>query len=186
MALPAKKRATYQDVLNAPKQLVAELVQGVLYTSPRPRSLHSVAASSLMGELYGPFGRGRGGPGGWVILTEPELHFGEDVLVPDLGGWRRERMPEVPDAPFFNLSPDWVCEVLSPSTEAFDRSEKLAVYAAHRVSYVWLIDPGVRTLEAFQLDGKNWRLLATYRDEAVVRSEPFETFELKLSELWAR
>jgi Uma2 family endonuclease len=115
---------------------------------PRPASLHARAASSLGGELYGPFDRGRGGPGGWIILDEPELHLHGDMLVPDLAGWRRERMPELPDASAFELAPDWVFEVLSPSTAATDRAEKMPIYAREQVGQLWLVDPIAKTLEA--------------------------------------
>src|SRR6185437_11076720 len=126
MGAPAKHGATYADVLAAPAGMVAEVVHGVLHTQPRPAMPHTRAASRLGGELGGPFDRGRGGPGGWIILYEPELHLGEDILVPDLGGWRRERLPKVPmGAAYLTLAPDWICEVVSPSTQAFDRGDKL-------------------------------------------------------------
>src|SRR5690606_30130204 len=125
---------------------------------PRPAAIHAVAASVLGGELSGPFHRGRGGPGGWVILDEPELHLGGDVLVPDLAGWRRERMPEIPDAAGFELAPDWVCEVLSPSTEAVDRAQKVRLYAREGVAHVWLLNPRGRTLEVLALDGSGYRI----------------------------
>ena len=118
------RRVTYQDVLDAPAHLVAEIIDGALYTHPRPAPVHTVASSVLGGELGPPFHRGRGGPGGWWILDEPELHLGEDVLVPDLAGWRRERMPELPGTAYFTLAPDWVCEVLSSSTRKVDLHEK--------------------------------------------------------------
>lgn len=186
MANAARKVATYQDVLNAPPDAVAELIHGVLHVMPRPASLHTRAASELGAELLFPFGRGRGGPGGWLILDEPELHLDENVLVPDLAGWRRERMPELPDAAFFTLRPDWVCEVLSPSTAKLDRSEKMPLYAEHGVQHLWLIDPIVRILEVFQLDGQTWRLLKVHSDDARVRAEPFEVHEFELSMLWQR
>ena len=126
------KRATYEDVLNAPENKVAEILDGELFLSPRPAPRHAAAASSLGGRVGGPFDGGIGGPGGWWILDEPELHFGEHVLVPDLAGWRRERMPAIPDVAFFTLAPDWVCEVLSPSTARIDRGEKLPIYARGR------------------------------------------------------
>jgi Uma2 family endonuclease len=127
-----------------------------------------------------------GGPGGWIVLDEPELHLHGDVLVPDLAGWRRERMPELPDAAAFELAPDWVCEVLSPSTAAVDRADKLPIYAREGVQHAWLLDPTAKTLEVLRLEGDAWRLLATWRDEAVVRAEPFDAFELDLAVLWAR
>jgi Uma2 family endonuclease len=141
-------------------------------------------------ELGAAFGRGRGGPGGWVILDEPELHFGSpedlDVLVPDLAGWRRSRLPELPDAPALTLAPDWVCEVLSASTEEIDRAEKLLIYAREAVRHAWLLDPRIRTLEVLQLDGESWRLLAVHHGEAQVRAQPFEAIELDLAVLWSR
>jgi Uma2 family endonuclease len=168
-----------------PKNLVAEIIHGVLVTQPRPDSRHARAATSFGGELYGPFDRGKHGPGGWVLLDEPELHLHGDVLVPGLAGWRRERMPELPDAAAFELAPDWVCEVLSPSTAATDRAEKMPIYAREEVAHTWLVDPLARTLEAYRLEGDRWSLLGTWRDDAKVRAEPFEIFGLQLSGLWA-
>jgi hypothetical protein len=109
-----RQPATYQDVLDAPEHMVAEIIRGALHLHPRPALPHARAASALGGELYGPFDGKRHGPGGWWILDEPELHLGPDVLVPDLAGWRRERMPAVPNLPWLDLAPDWACEVLSP------------------------------------------------------------------------
>lgn len=186
MGDPAKRRASYEDLLAIPKHLVAEIINGQLVTQPRPASRHARAASSLGGELYGPFDRGKGGPGGWLLLDEPELHLHGDVLVPDLAGWRRERMPELPDAAAFELAPDWICEVLSPSTEASDRAEKLPIYARERVTHVWLVDPVTQTLEVFGLDSGRWTLVGTWRDDAKVRVEPFAAVELELGALWAK
>jgi Uma2 family endonuclease len=186
MGDPAKRRATYEDLLAVPKHLVAEIIHGALVTQPRPASRHARAASRLGAELDGPFDRAKGGPGGWLLLDEPELHLHGDILVPDLAGWRRERMPELPDAAAFELAPDWACEVLSPSTAATDRAEKMPIYARERVGHVWLVDPIAQTLEALRLDGTRWILLGTWRDDARVRVEPFETFELELDGLWAR
>ena len=187
MGDPAKKNATYEDLLAVPEHLVAEIIHGTLITNPRPASPHAVAATGLGADLWAAFFRGRGGPGGWVILDEPELHFrGGNVLVPDIAGWRRERMPTIPDAAAFELAPDWVCEVLSPSTEATDRAEKLPIYAAERVRHAWLVDPLTRTLEVFRLEGDAWLLVRTWRDDAKVRAEPFDAIELELGALWAR
>jgi Uma2 family endonuclease len=185
MAAPALPRATYQDVLDAPAHKVAEVIDGMLHVSPRPAKPHTVASSILGGELMSPFRRGRGGPGGWVLLFEPELHFGADVLVPDLGGWRRERMPVITtEESYFTLAPDWVCEVLSPSTAKLDRADKLPIYARAEVRHAWLVDPLLRTLEVLRLERGRWVLLDTYRDDARVRAEPFEVFELELGLLW--
>ena len=178
------KPATYADLEALPDNVVGEIVGGVLHVSPRPAGPHTVAASLLGGVLVLPFVGGQGGPGGWFILDEPELHLGEDVLVPDLAGWRRERMPHAPEAVAFTLAPDWACEVLSPSTKALDRNEKLPVYAREGVRHVWLLDPRARTLEVFRLEGAGYSLLATYSGRAHVRAEPFEAVELKLAFLW--
>jgi Uma2 family endonuclease len=188
MADPARRRATYEDLVALPPQQVGEIVDGVLYAQPRPASPHAVAASALGGELGPPFGRGRGGPGGWVILYEPELHLGvePDVLVPDLAGWRRTRMPVIPEVPYFTLAPDWVCEVLSESTRKLDRAKKVPIYAREGVGHVWLVDPIARTLEIFRLDGESYRLAATYADDAACRAEPFDAIELDLAALWQR
>jgi hypothetical protein len=87
-------------------------------------------------------------------LDEPELHFGEHVVVPDLAGWRRERMRAMPRQAFFTLAPDWVCEVLSPSTERADRGRKLRIYAEAGVAHVWFLKPADRTLEVLRLRGR--------------------------------
>jgi Uma2 family endonuclease len=186
MGDPAKRRATYEDLLAVPNNRVAEIINGQLVTQPRPASRHARAASSLGGELYGPFDRGKGGPGGWILLDEPELHLHGDVVVPDLAGWRRARMPELPDAAAFELAPDWICEVLSPSTAASDRAEKMPIHARERVAHLWLVDPIARTLEACRLENARWMLLGTWRDNANVRVEPFESFELELASLWTK
>jgi Uma2 family endonuclease len=177
--------ATYQDVLDAPGHMVAELVGGRLHLQPRPASRHALAASVLGVELGGPFQQGRDGPGGWWILDEPELHLGGDVLVPDLAGWRRERMPAFPDVAAFELAPDWACEVLSPSTRQFDLVEKRAVYAREGVGHLWLVDPRARTLEAFAAEAAGWRLLAALKEDDAVRLAPFEAASFDLSALWA-
>jgi Uma2 family endonuclease len=179
-----RKSATYADLEALPDNVVGELISGTLYASPRPAFPHAVAASRLGGELSGPFDRGRGGPGGWYILDEPELHFGEDVLVPDLAGWRKERMPQSPRTAATSLAPDWVCEVLSPSTAALDRAVKLPVYAREGVRHVWLLDPLARTLEHFRLEGERYLLLVTHSGPARVRVEPFDAIELELAWLW--
>jgi Uma2 family endonuclease len=184
MAQPARPRATYQDALNAPPHLVAELIEGALYTHPRPATRHALAAMALSEELGPPFRRGRGGPGGWVLLPEPELHLRGDVLVPDLAGWRRERMPELPDAPFLELAPDWVCEIVSASTEALDRGLKMSVYGREGVPFAWLVDPVERLLEAYQSEGGRWRPTGSWRGEAKVAARPFEAVAFELSVLW--
>lgn len=186
MGKGTKRPATYEDVLALPEHMVGQLIDGELIAMPRPANPHGVAQMSLGGELYGPFQRGRGGPGGWWFMTEPELHFGQDVLVPDLAGWRRERMPQVPPAPYFTLAPDWVCEVLSPSTEALDRKRKREIYAREGVRHVWLVDPASRTLEAFHWHQGQWKLQGPFSGEVRVRAEPFAALELELGALWGQ
>lgn len=180
-----KKPATYEDLLSVPDHLVAEILDGELYGSPRPSLRHAQTASVLSMEIGGPFHRGRGGPGGWWILYEPELHLHADVLVPDLAGWRRSRLPSIPDAPALAIAPDWACEVISPSTEAMDRGRKLAIYARAGVSHVWLINPASETLEILALIANRWTLIGTHVGDVVVRAEPFEVVPLDLSPLWS-
>lgn len=183
---PPRRRATYDDVLAAPEHLVAEIINGELVTHPRPAAPHALAASRLGIDLGGPFDRGKGGPGGWVILDEPELHLHGDILVPDLAGWRRERMPRVPDAAAFELPPDWACEVLSPSTAVVDRTAKMPIYARERVDHVWFVDPVARTLEVYRLDGERYSVLGCFCDDALLRPEPFDAVPFELGALWAR
>src|SRR3954468_13756744 len=151
MAFPAQKPATYEDLRALPDHLLGQIIAGELVASPRPSIPHARASSVLGEELGGPFDRGRGGPGGWWMLDEPELHLGQDVLVPDLAAWRREHLPTLPVAPFLSVAPDWLCEVLSPGTEAIDRVKKLRVYPRERVAHVWLVNPAERTLEILRL-----------------------------------
>lgn len=172
----------------APETMIAEIVDGELSLLPRPTRRHARSVGELHAELRAPFDRGRDGPGGWVILPEPELHLGAkpDILVPDLAGWRRERIPEhfldEPDA--LRLAPDWVCEVLSPSTASFDRVRKLPIYLREGVSHAWLIDPELRTLEVFRRHTSGWLLVGTYSWDESVQAEPFDAVQLELAALW--
>jgi Uma2 family endonuclease len=186
MSGPPKPRATYADVLAAPEHMIAEIIDGVLHTQPRPASPHARAAGKLGATLDGPFDSGENGPGGWILLFEPELHLHGEILVPDFAGWRRERMPQMPDAPAFELAPDWVCEVLSPGTAATDRAQKMPIYARERVSFAWLVEPILRTLEAYRLEGARWVQVGVWRDDARARIEPFEAVEFDLAVLWSR
>jgi Uma2 family endonuclease len=177
--------AAFQAV---PDTMIAEIIDGELVTQARPAKPQANATSLLGGELHGPFRRGRGGPGGWVILFEPELHLGPkpDKLVPDLAGWRRERMPDALESsdPFFDLAPDWVAEVVSPSTEAVDRGKKMRIYRREGVGHLWVINPVLRTLEVYRLEAARWVLLDTFEGDMSVRAEPFDAVELSLGVLW--
>lgn len=186
MAEPARRRATYDDVLAADRHQIAEVIDGELYLQPRPAGIHAIAVTGLGMDLGNPFQRGRGGPGGWWIVFEPELHLGPDpdIVVPDLAGWRIERMPEYPDGPFVELAPDWICEVLSESTRRLDRVNKMRLYARERVAHVWHLDPRARTVEVFRLDGETYRLVAAHSEDERPRLEPFEAIELELAALW--
>jgi Uma2 family endonuclease len=182
----ARKLATYEDVLNAPSDKIAQVINGELFVMPRPAAQH-VRASSELGILLGPpFGRGRGGPGGWLILDEPELHLGNNILVPDLAGWRRSTMPEMPQEAYFETAPDWVCEVLSPSTELIDRNQKMRIYAECNVSHVWLVNPILQLLEVYELKEKMFVLKRTFANQDIARAEPFEAIEFELADLWSR
>lgn len=184
MASPARKPATYDDLLKLPDDRIGEIVDGELYASPRPAGRHASCAFTLSTEIGPPFQGKRGGPGGWLFLFEPELRLSDETLVPDLAGWRRERMPAVPDTAVVTLAPDWVCEILSPSTERVDRVRKLPAYARHGVAHAWLINPSTRTLEVYRREGASWVLAATHADDAIVRAEPFDAVEIDLLRLW--
>ncbi|MEA2625799.1 MAG: hypothetical protein QOD06_1844, partial [Candidatus Binatota bacterium] len=151
----ARRPVTYADLEALPENVVGEIVDGELFASPRPASPHALAettiGSDVVSRFHGPPG-GADRPGGWWILMEPELHLGQDVLVPDLAGWRRERMPKFPNVAAFTLAPDWLCEVISPSTARLDRSRKMRVYAREGVAHLWLVDPLARILEIYRLE----------------------------------
>lgn len=182
----ARKPATYEDLLKVPDHLVAEILRGELFATPRPSMPHAVAASALHGPLSTRFQYGEGGPGGWWILFEPELHLGAEIAVPDIAGWRRERLPVVPDAPFMTMAPDWVCEVISPSTEKLDRVLKVDTYARAGVAHLWFLNPRAESLEILRLEGGRWVVVTAFAGDAVVRAEPFDAIELELFRLWGR
>ena len=181
---PSHCGATYQDVLDAPPNKVAEVIDGTLHMQPRPAAPHAWASSAMGAKINPPFNFGDGGPGGWWIIDEPELHLGEDIVVPDLAGWRRETMPEYPTGAYFDLAPDWVCEVLSPSTRAIDLGSKRDIYAREGVGHLWFVDPDAKTLEAFELCEGKWVLLATLADDAPVSLPPFDAVTFPLDALW--
>lgn len=182
-SLPTR-RATYQDVIDAPEHMVAEIINGALHTHPRPAPRHSRSSSILGMKVGSPFDLGDGGPGGWIILDEPEIHLGEHVLVPDLAGWRRSTLPRLPDTAFIDTRPDWVCEVLSDSTRTYDLTEKRDIYGAFGVEHIWFVDPTARTLEAFRFKGGAWSLIAALHDDAEVCVAPFDAITFGLAALW--
>jgi len=171
---------------NAPEHMVAEIIDGELSLMPRPRPRHATAATRLARALGGFHDPDDGDPGGWVILVEPELHLGKrpDALDPDLAGWRRDRLPDEPEEAFIRLPPDWVCEILSDSTEAKDRGAKRRIYRREGVGHLWFCDPRIKTLEVYRL--VNGRLIEvdTFEGDVKVRAEPFEAIELDLARLF--
>ena len=182
---PKPLPATYADLEALPSNMVGEIVFGALYAHPRPAPRHAVSAMVLGTQIDGPFGRGRsGGPGGWIFMVEPELHFGPHVVVPDIAGWKVERLTPFPETAFIETPPDWLAEILSPSTQALDRTDKLAVYAEFGVGHCWYVDPLARTLEVFALTGKKWLLAATFKDADPVTAPPFEVHTFPLDVLW--
>jgi Uma2 family endonuclease len=178
-----RKTATYAELEALPENMVGQIIDGELVAMPRPAMEHSLAATNLLGSLVGPFGQKKGGPGGWWILTEPELHLDSDVLVPDVAGWLRSRL-ESPSGAYLTVAPDWLCEVLSPSTAQLDRTRKLHIYAREQVGHVWLADPGTRVLEVYERRGEEWLLRLSAGGDARVRAPPFEAVELDLGLLW--
>ncbi|MEM9693407.1 MAG: Uma2 family endonuclease [Myxococcota bacterium] len=182
---PAKQHATYQDVLDAPANMRAELIDGELYLQPRPAYPHAEAAS-VLGMLLGPpFRLGRGGPGGWWIVDEPELHLGSGIYVPDLAGWRREEGSELDRrAAYQTTPPHWLCEVLSPSTRRIDRLKKVPRYGEAGVAWLWIVDPESRTIEVFAQHEGSWRLEVTHDGTGEASLPPFEDVAIAVGEMW--
>ena len=180
------RKAVYQDVLDAPPHKVAEIIDGELYAQPRPAMPHALAGGTLYLKVGNSFshGHGPGGPGGWWIVYEPELHLGDDVIVPDLAGWRQARMPQYPVTAHIKLAPDWACEVLSPSTRKLDLTKKRRIYAREGVKWLWFVDPDSRTLEALELRDGRWAQIAVLTDDDAVSLPPFEAAKFSLALLW--
>lgn len=185
MPQPMKKPATYEDLFDIPDHTTGEIIAGEMVVTPRPSRRHAQVESALCAELKAPFDFGRGGPGGWVILVEPEIQLGEHTLVPDLAGWRRERFPVSEDHNWISATPDWICEILSPNTVRLDRITKMAIYRDHAVPHVWLLDPVAKTLEAFGLgQSGTWLTLGLYADDQTIRAAPFHEVAIDLANLW--
>ncbi len=179
-----REKVTYEDLLKVPDNMVAEVIDGELYTWPRPSARHAKVASRLGMKIGSAYDLGDNGPGGWWIVVEPELHFGGNILVPDIGGWRRERVPEYPEASGCEIAPDWLCEVLSPSTGRIDRGKKLPIYARENVQWAWIIDPAQETIEIKRLEAGRWFDLAVFSGDDTVRTEPFPDIEFSASIFW--
>lgn len=184
MISTAPKLACYEDLFDLPEHIVGEIIHGQLITHPRPAPKHAVASSSVGGELIGPFRKGRGGSGGWWILDESELHLPPHILVPDLAGWRHQRMPSLPETAYFEIVPDWICEVLSLGTARVERIQKMPIYAQCGVKHAWLIDPDQRTLEVFERVSGRWQLQSCHQNDDMIRVAPFDAIGFSLAELW--
>lgn len=185
MGQTAKRIATYEDLYSIPENMVGEIIDGELIVRPRPSPKHSRSSSVMGSEVLGPYQLGKGGPGGWWILDEVEVQLGKDILVPDLAGWKKERLPELPNnTNWIDIPPDWICEVLSPGTFRIDRIKKMPLYAEFGVAYFWLIDPVNRALEVFRLESGRWVVLGVHGEDDRVRAEPFQEVEIDLKNLW--
>ncbi len=167
-----------------PANMVGEIVNGALYAHPRPARKHGQAATELTSELVNPFRRGRGGPGGWRFIAEHELHLGEHIVVPDISGWRAERYPVSETTSYSVVPPDWLCEIISPSTQRLDRFRKLPVYAEFGVKHCWYVDPIEKTLEVFILANGVYSIGPSFFDNAPVTAPPFEVHTFELGILW--
>lgn len=184
---PAARRATWEDLEALPETVLGELIQGVLYVMPRPRPAHQSAGSVLGAELNGPFQRARRGPGGWWIVDGPGIAIPAldvEEIVPDLAGWRRERLPSLPPEGSSRVVPDWVCEILSPSTRTHDQRIKRPLYAEAGVRWMWIVDLDARTVIASRNEGGRWLEIGVWADAESMRAEPFDVHEIALAELW--
>ena len=184
MAEPARKRATYADLEAVPPNLVAEIIYGALHTHPRPAPRHGAVAMALGVELGAHFQRRGGGPGGWIFMFDTEVKFGDDLLVPDIAGWRKERLPSLPTTNWMQVRPDWVCEATSPSTASRDKHFKRDIYARSGVPHYWIVDPRTRVLEVFQLVHGKWTLFGTFSSGSDVVAPPFEAHSFPMDVLW--
>jgi Uma2 family endonuclease len=182
---PARRRARYEDLLALPAEVRAEILDGEISTLPAPRPRHSKPEGAIRRFVGGPFDDddGFGGPGGCWIFVEVDVQLGEDVVRPDLSGWRRSRLPQ-PDSRPIAIVPDWICEVLSESNEAHDRVTKRKLYAQHGVSHYWIVDPMARTVEALSLEGGHWVDAGSFDETALARIAPFEEIELPIGRLF--
>ncbi|MDR3568199.1 MAG: Uma2 family endonuclease [Syntrophobacteraceae bacterium] len=183
----AQKKATYEDLYTIAENMTGEIIDGELIVTPRPSRKHTLAASVLASEIIPPYYLGQGGgPGGWIIIVEPEIGLEEHTMVPDLAGWKKERFPVAEDHNWISVAPDWICEILSPNTFRTDKIKKMPIYAHHGVGHIWLIDPDAKTMDAFRLESGRWSLLASFSESDEVRVEPFQEIEISLEDLWVQ
>jgi Uma2 family endonuclease len=187
MAAPARDPATYADLLKLPDAVRAQILSGQIITAPAPLPSHSKVQGAVRRFVGGPFDDddGHGGPGGWWIFVEVDVQLDvHNVVRPDLAGWRRARLPDPGEQRPISITPDWVCEVLSPSSVAYDRVTKSRLYAANGIRHYWIIDVDARTLEAFELVEQRWVLAGSYDEDALVRVAPFVEVELPVGRLF--
>jgi Uma2 family endonuclease len=187
MAEPARKKAVYEDLHAIPENATGEIIDGELIVTPKPSRKHVYTATALGAELTPPyqFARG-GGPGGWIILIEPEIKLGDDILVPDLAAWKKQRFPLHEEPKWISVVPDWVCEILSPNSLRTDKIKKMPLYARCGVPFLWLIDPTAKTLDIFRAESGNWLVAGTYAEDDTIRAEPFQEIEIALTDLWLK
>jgi len=184
MSEACQRTAVYEDLYTIPDAMIGQIISGELFAMPRPSPRHANSASVLTILIGKTFAVKNGGPGGWVILYEPEIQLGSHTLVPDIAGWKKERLPELPETNWIAVPPDWICEVLSPGTARIDRKKKMPIYAQFGVPYLWLVDPIEKTMEIFKLNAGNWVLMSVYSEDDLVRAEPFQEIEIPLDSLW--
>jgi Uma2 family endonuclease len=180
----AKRCATYEDLYSIPENAIGEIIEGDLYAHPRPARKHVWISSRLGSRVIHPYDFGEGGPGGWVILVEPEIGLGGNVLVPDLAGWKKDRFPREENTNWISVAPDWICEILSPSTAMVDMVRKMPIYAGHGVGHAWIVDPLAKTLGVFRNKAGAWDPIRIYEEAERVCAEPFDELELDMTELW--
>jgi Uma2 family endonuclease len=182
---PSPKAPTLADLDALPPGIVGEIIEGVLYTMTKPRARHQRTTTRIGADVGDPFDMGRGGPGGWWILAEPGIELpSTPEISPDVAGWRRERMPELPVDEPIRVVPDWVCEILSPTTRRHDMLRKLPYYAKVGVAFLWLVDIDARVLTAHRLESSGWHIIGTYSDETEVRIAPFDAVPLNVTDWW--